>query len=401
MTTTPIPAEALAATSDNAALAAALRRLKGYLDDIGYHGLYKYLATANFYSASPSIFNGARPRSLQAFDRQIQEGPSDWTLARCLTTCAPCDSQGLTAPERAIAEVLADAGLMVRDSGTLAAGPYQLISIFDRYVFIDSRIHFGGSRLHDVYIGPDSLLLLYYLPVGEIRPQHRVLDLCTGTGVIGLGLSRFSEHVISTDIAAPALRLAHINRALNHAEERISFRTEDLRDTLASPEGYDLIACNPPYVAAPSDLPAPLYAQGPDRDGLGYMRLLMERVPGKLHPGGQAVFVVDLIGDTCRPYYFDELEHITKEQGLFVEAFIDSRLKADDQIPAYKFLYARLFAGVPEEEIEQRIRNFVFNELQAHCYYMTTLRVRRRKPSGLRVLDRYRITSYDGFFQQA
>ncbi|ETX03683.1 MAG: hypothetical protein ETSY1_46475 (plasmid) [Candidatus Entotheonella factor] len=400
MTPRSLPTEPLAAPAA-AALDAALRLLKEYLDDIGYHGIYKYLATANYYAASPSVFNASRPQSLEAFDRQIHEGPDDWMLARCLTTCAPCRLEALPPPARRVAEVLADVGLLVWNGNTLEQGGYQLISVFDRYILLDARIHFGGSQLHDVYIGPDSHLLLYYMPVEAIRPADHILDLCTGTGVIGLGLSRFSEHVVSTDIAPPALRLAHMNRALNNAEGRVSIRAENLQETLASDECFDLIACNPPYVAAPPELPTPLYAQGPDRDGLGYLRLLMERAPEKLNPGGQAMFVVDLIGDTHRPYYFDDLERIAKEQELFIEAFIDNRLKADGQLPAYKFLYARLFHGTPPEEIEQRMRNFIFDELHAYYYYMTTLRVRRRKPSGLRVLDRYRITSYDEFFQQS
>lgn len=401
MATTPIPVtpRAASAPAREAAVDDAVRLLKRHLDEIGYHGIYKYLASANYYSSSPSIFNGARPRSLDAFQRQIHDGPSDWTLAMCLSTGASFRPEDLTPPTRAVAEALADAGLFTQNGDTLDQGPYQLISVFDRYLFIDSRIHFGGDRLHEVYIGPDSLLLLYYMPVEEIRPDHRILDLCTGTGVIGLGLSRFSEHVVSTDIAPPALRLARINRALNGLEARITLLAENLRDTLDSPERFHLIACNPPYVAAPTELPTPLYAQGPDVDGLGYLRLLLDRVPAKLTPDGQAMFVVDLIGDTHRPYYFEELERIAKEQDLFVEAFIDNKLKADDQIPAYKFLYARLSHGLTPEEVERRVRSFVFDELKASYYYMTTLRVRRRKPSGLRVLDRYRITTYDGFFR--
>lgn len=393
MATTTITAERLEAGLDS-----ALHSLRDYLDDIDYHGIYKYLATANFYAASSSVFNGVRRSSLEAFDRQIHDGPEDWRLAMCLTTGSPCYPKQLPAEARAVAEALAEAGLFSTDEGAFVNSPYQLISVFDQYLFVDARIHFGGERLHDVYIGPDSYLLLYYTPVPKIRPEHRVLDLCTGTGVIGLGLARFSEHVISTDIAPPALRLVRMNRTLNNAESRISIRTEDLRETLASPEQFDLITCNPPYVAAPFALP--IYAEGPDRDGLGYVRLLVDRIPEKLNPGGEAMFTADLVGDTHRPYYFDELERIATERDLFIEAFIDNRLQAEHQVPCYKYLYSKLFDTTPSEEIEERVRTFIFEELKAHCYYLTTFRVRRRIPSGLRVLDRGRITSYDQFFQQ-
>ncbi|HXI29477.1 MAG TPA: methyltransferase [Vicinamibacterales bacterium] len=377
----------------------ALRSLKRYLDALGYHGAYKYLVTANHYPVSGSAFNGAQRNALRRFDRQIHDDDRGIGLARCLTTRTPCSKNELTTVECDLAEELASAGLLSDQGEAFGPGDYQLVSAFDRYLLLDALINFDGGRMHDVYVGPDSYLVLYYSPVDQLRPEHRVLDLCTGTGIIALGLSRFAGQVVATDIGEAPLRLAQLNCALNDVEDKVTIRREDFHTTLASPETFDLIVCNPPYVASPPDLPTPLYAQGSDADGLGLLRALMERAPAKLTPDGNAVFVADLIGDFNRPYYFDDLERIAKEQSLRIDAYVDNRLKGEYQIPAFTFLFARTHPEIAPEDIEERIRHFIFDELRAYCYYLTTLRVRRQPGDpGLRVFDRHRVTSFDGFF---
>lgn len=376
----------------------AARALKAYLDEIGYHGIYKYLVAANWYAVSPSRFSQLQPVFLKSFDKHLVESDPEWKLAEVLTTCQLCPLSSLDEAGQELAEILVDGGLLRLQNGHVSPAGRQLISVCDRYLLIDARIHFHSDQMHEVYIGPDTYMLLHYLPNHWLTQGHRALDLCTGTGVIGQALARYCGEVVSTDIAPAPLKLARLNRALNANERTVEIRVEDLRETLSSPELFDLIACNPPFVASPRGLPSPIYAEGPDADGLGYLRLLLEQTPDKLTSTGESIFVADLPGNADRPYFCAELERAALSQGLFIEAYIDQRLPGEMQIEPFVFFLGRLHPDVSLDEIRQRTRQFIQEDIKAHFYYLTTIRIRKRGRRGLRILNRYRITDFDAFF---
>ncbi|MDD4869911.1 MAG: methyltransferase [Kiritimatiellae bacterium] len=259
------------------------------------------------------------------------------------------------------------------------------------YLLVDIRIHFHQLGVHEVYIGPDSTFLLYYIPMEKIRPGHRILDMCTGTGVIGVCLSRFSDHVLSTDIGDAPLRLAPLNRILNGKENSIEIRREDLRETMTRDDKFDLITCNPPFVATPPEFVSPLYALGTGSDGLDYLRLLVERSVPKLNPGGEACYVADLVGDGDQPYFVHELEHYAQKLGAAIDVFIDHRINRQDQIqPISSFLHC-LNPDVPREKIVMRVTDYLEKDLKADFYYLSTLRIRPMLVGyGVRVFNRYR-----------
>ena len=79
------------------------------------------------------------------------------------------------------------------------------------------------------------------------RPGARVLDLCCGTGCIGVSLGKLAgAKVAFADISPDALALAQRNAARNGMDG--AFFESDLLDRV--PGVYDLIACNPPYLTA-------------------------------------------------------------------------------------------------------------------------------------------------------
>ncbi|WP_195269172.1 peptide chain release factor N(5)-glutamine methyltransferase [Eubacterium sp. 1001713B170207_170306_E7] len=76
-----------------------------------------------------------------------------------------------------------------------------------------------------------------------------VLDLCTGSGAIGLSLKYFVSDAALTlsDISGKALRVAAEN-ARNLGFSDINMVESDLFEELLSEEPFDLIVSNPPYI---------------------------------------------------------------------------------------------------------------------------------------------------------
>jgi release factor glutamine methyltransferase len=82
----------------------------------------------------------------------------------------------------------------------------------------------------------------------------RVLDICTGSGVIGVTIAHRLKNasVVATDISYEAVELARENAIMNGVASRMDFIVGDGLDFL-SREGegaplFEVITCNPPYV---------------------------------------------------------------------------------------------------------------------------------------------------------
>ncbi len=88
-----------------------------------------------------------------------------------------------------------------------------------------------------------------FAPWLDDRQIERALDLCTGSGCIGIALAEYNPdwQVDIADISAEALTLARENIAFQHVEGRVEAIQSDLFAALQGCR-YDLIVANPPYV---------------------------------------------------------------------------------------------------------------------------------------------------------
>ena len=134
---------------------------------------------------------------------------------------------------------------------------------------------------------------IFYL---EKCPQPRILDLCTGSGVIAVSLCHSipGARVTATDLSFPALRLAGQNARMNGVANRISFLQGDFLSPLKREPAFHAIVANPPYIPSPA-LPClqpevrdfdPWTALDGGQDGLTCIRTIISEAHTLLLEGG-------------------------------------------------------------------------------------------------------------------
>lgn len=82
----------------------------------------------------------------------------------------------------------------------------------------------------------------------EYPKAHTILDICTGSGCIAIGLANqlLTSKVDAIDISCDAIDLAKENADLNNTQ--IYFYQADILSTDSLPQKYDIIVSNPPYI---------------------------------------------------------------------------------------------------------------------------------------------------------
>lgn len=137
--------------------------------------------------------------------------------------------------------------------------------------------------------------------VRTVQPDRsvacRVLDLCTGSGVIAVSLAKEypAAHVVATELSPSAAAVARKNAARNGVDDRVDVREGDLFGPVAG-ERFELITANPPYIAS-AILPTlssevrrePVMALDGGPDGLAFYDRICAEAMAHLAPGGALV----------------------------------------------------------------------------------------------------------------
>lgn len=138
----------------------------------------------------------------------------------------------------------------------------------------------------------DSWLLADSLRHEQLGADTALLDLCTGSGLLGvLAAHRYRCRVTAVDVSVRAVVSARLNAAINGV--RVRAVRGDLFDPVGG-EQFDVIVSNPPYVPNPRGQTA---GRGLARaweaglDGRAFLDRICAAAPGHLRHGGVLLLV--------------------------------------------------------------------------------------------------------------
>ena len=250
-----------------------------------------------------------------------------------------------------------DIGPAYGQARLLAEEKQAVLALFQRR--IDERIPAcyltGEAWFAGLSFKSDPRALVPRSPIAELiesgfepwlggREVHRALDLCTGSGCIGIAMAHYQPEweVDCVDLSDDALALAAENVARLEARN-VRLLKSDLFSALDG-EVYDLIVSNPPYVThAETDALPPEYAHEPEMglragdDGLDLVLEILRDAPAHLSAEGLLVCEVGesehALVDLLPELPFAWVEFKVGQMGIFVVGR-DEILACHDKIKA-------------------------------------------------------------------
>ena len=141
------------------------------------------------------------------------------------------------------------------------------------------------------------------LKARESGEGARVLDLCAGSGCVGLAVAANAPEcrVVLAELSEGALRVCKQNVRRNELNARVTCLSVDAMEPPSSSLwDFDAIVCNPPYIPS-GDIPSldtsvrdyePRMALDGGEDGLKFYRAVAKKWKKALKPGGKLIFEV-------------------------------------------------------------------------------------------------------------
>ena len=169
----------------------------------------------------------------------------------------------------------------------------------------------GEAFFAGLVFSVDERVLIPRSPIAELiesgfqawfpeEPPRRILDLCTGSGCIGIACAEYlpTVEVDLSDISQDALAVARENINRHDVGRRVRAVHSDVFDGLEG-QRYDLIVSNPPYVdirdltTMPEEFRhEPALALGAGSDGLDIVRRILREA--RAHLSDHGVLIVEV-----------------------------------------------------------------------------------------------------------
>ena len=169
--------------------------------------------------------------------------------------------------------------------------------------------------------------------VKDLPDGTRVLDLCAGSGCVGLAVAANVPacRVVLGELSEGALRVCKQNVRRNSLNARVTCVSVNALEPPASALwDFDIIACNPPYIPT-GDIPGlevsvrdyePHMALDGGADGLDFYRAVTQKWKSALRLGGSLIFEVGIgqapsVEDILARNGFEGIQTTADTQGIW------------------------------------------------------------------------------------
>lgn len=178
-----------------------------------------------------------------------------------------------------------------------------------------------------------EILVEEVIEIAKRINANQILDLCTGSGAIGISLAKYLPEYGLTlvDISDDAMQIAKKNAIINDVQNQITFIHSNLFDNLES-QKFNIIVSNPPYIKK-EDIKylerqvkrEPYIALNGGQDGLDFYRKIIKDAYKYLNKGGYLCLEIGF------DQKYDVIELIENEE-IYEEIYSKKDLYGIDRI---------------------------------------------------------------------
>lgn len=180
---------------------------------------------------------------------------------------------------------------------------------------------------------PDTETLVEeVLNMVDKNEKIKILDMCTGSGAIGVSLAYYlnKSQITLADISNEAIKIAKVNAKKNKVQERTRFIKTDMFENIK--EKFDIIVSNPPYIKTniihtleKQVQNEPHMALDGGEDGLEFYKILIEEAPKYLEKSGKLFLE---IGYDQK----QEVENLARQNGNYEKIETIKDLSQNDRV---------------------------------------------------------------------
>lgn len=182
---------------------------------------------------------------------------------------------------------------------------------------------------------PDTECLVEeVIKIGEKCEKPKILDMCTGSGCIGISLATYlpDSSIWMSDISKKALEIARKNIKSNQLEGQVTCIQSDMFKQISQEKMWDILVSNPPYISKEElkELPLsvkqePAIALDGGNDGLDFYRIILKEAPKYVKKEGYV----------CLEIGYEQkiaVEKIVKEEGFYQKVTCIQDLAKRDRV---------------------------------------------------------------------
>ena len=231
------------------------------------------------------------------------------------------------------------------------------------------------------FVVPPGPLTLQVVNAMIRRSSARMLDLGTGSGLLGLVAAPFAETVTATDKNERALAFASFNARFNQIDN-IRCIAGDLFEPL-NRERFQLIVCNPPFVISPTE--RFLFRDSGERGDAFCCRLVRAGV-NYLDNGGFFQLIANIAHQAGRSWKSD-LEGWFESLNAEVLVLVQHTESASDYAMSWILSTESKDRNVVSEHYEVWMDYFERERIEAVSYLFITLRQSDGGPGWIQIDD--------------